>query len=314
MCLSFTVGTISPPITEMASAGKVRLLVLGAGYGTRLQRDLANSDGKYDYLLGVPKALLPVGRYDALVSHWLELMTTADGEKRAAEFSSSDFFIVSNDSSYSLFKEWAVKNHVPVENICNDTTTNNDSRLGACGDLDFAAKHFGWYDDESVAVMVMAGDTLLNADFSPTQFLATFNSLDSPLLTHYTCVDSDTLLTGNSATMSVPSLTVSGILELQEEGANVAKVLSLIEKPDPTSTPHRNACPCFYLLNFESLQILRTFLKETRDDGRPKVEWDATGKFIGYLCSRQTLHSFSISGRFDVGNLASYLQANDFFQ
>ncbi|RIB18785.1 hypothetical protein C2G38_2183601 [Gigaspora rosea] len=39
-----------------------KILILGAGYGTQLQRDiLQDTSQKYSHLLGSPKALLPVG-------------------------------------------------------------------------------------------------------------------------------------------------------------------------------------------------------------------------------------------------------------
>ena len=40
----------------------MEVLVLGAGYGTRLQRDIEQDEsGKYSGLIGCPKPLLPIG-------------------------------------------------------------------------------------------------------------------------------------------------------------------------------------------------------------------------------------------------------------
>lgn len=48
----------------------MKILILAAGYGTRLARDLEQT-GRFPELKGVPKPLLPVaGR--PLVSHWVE--------------------------------------------------------------------------------------------------------------------------------------------------------------------------------------------------------------------------------------------------
>ncbi|CAO3631606.1 unnamed protein product [Cunninghamella echinulata] len=47
----------------------VKVLILGAGYGTRLQRNLKQS-ADYRHLLGIPKALLPLGDQNALITHW----------------------------------------------------------------------------------------------------------------------------------------------------------------------------------------------------------------------------------------------------
>ena len=50
----------------------MKVLILGAGYGTRLARDLENdTTGQYSPLIGIPKPLLPIGDLP-LVSHWMK--------------------------------------------------------------------------------------------------------------------------------------------------------------------------------------------------------------------------------------------------
>ena len=50
----------------------MKVLILAAGYGTRLARDLEET-GRHPELRGVPKPLLPVaGR--PLASHWMEII------------------------------------------------------------------------------------------------------------------------------------------------------------------------------------------------------------------------------------------------
>ena len=52
----------------------MKALILGAGYGTRLQRDLvADKSSKYSSLVGVPKPLLPIGQR-SLISQWMVLL------------------------------------------------------------------------------------------------------------------------------------------------------------------------------------------------------------------------------------------------
>ena len=47
------------------------MILLGAGFGTRLERDLkADTSGEYIQLIGVPKPLLPIGKY-TLATHWM---------------------------------------------------------------------------------------------------------------------------------------------------------------------------------------------------------------------------------------------------
>ena len=53
----------------------MKTLILGAGFGTRLERDLKSPDREfYSHLIGVPKPLLPIGKYP-LATHWLLTMS-----------------------------------------------------------------------------------------------------------------------------------------------------------------------------------------------------------------------------------------------
>ena len=55
------------------------VVILGAGYGTRLERDLkSDTSGQYSYLLGVPKPLLPIGG-KPLISRWMQCLRDAKG-------------------------------------------------------------------------------------------------------------------------------------------------------------------------------------------------------------------------------------------
>ena len=56
----------------------MKAVILAAGYGTRLQRDVASdSSGKFAHLVGVAKPLLPVG-HCALISHWVQALTNSE--------------------------------------------------------------------------------------------------------------------------------------------------------------------------------------------------------------------------------------------
>jgi len=53
----------------------MKVVILAAGYGTRLQRDIENdTTGNFKHLDGIAKPLLPVGRC-ALISHWVQALT-----------------------------------------------------------------------------------------------------------------------------------------------------------------------------------------------------------------------------------------------
>lgn len=53
----------------------MKVVILAAGYGTRLQRDIEkDQSGRFEHLQDVAKPLLPVGDC-ALISHWLRALT-----------------------------------------------------------------------------------------------------------------------------------------------------------------------------------------------------------------------------------------------
>ena len=54
-------------------ACRMKVLILAAGYGTRLERDIRNGGPELQSLIGVPKPLLPVSG-KPLVSHWIDIL------------------------------------------------------------------------------------------------------------------------------------------------------------------------------------------------------------------------------------------------
>lgn len=270
----------------------VKVLILGAGYGTRLQRDLKES-AEYKHLLGVPKALLPLGKRDALITHWVELF------KSYGIDSKDDVFIVTNDQCYDAFKKWAHFHDIPQSHIVSDGTSSNDTRLGAVPDIVFGINHFNLNQSD---VLVVGGDTLFLHDFKLDRFLNKFNQLnrgddeESCLVTTYTVKDSD--------------VHKFGIVETDSEGF----VKSFLEKPEPTSTTSRSACPCFYLFQRNSIPLIQDFIAECKRSDAPKEAYDATGKCLAYLYPRFKVCTFPISGRIDVGGLQSYIEANEYLE
>ncbi|RUP46719.1 bifunctional protein GlmU-like protein [Jimgerdemannia flammicorona] len=272
------------------------VLVLGAGYGTRLQKDiLADSTKTHAQLLGVPKALLPLGNHDALITHWLALLTAQHLDV------SQDLFVVANAAHHALFVAWAMRNGIPASHIANDGTTSNETRLGAVPDIAFGVRVFGL---EKNNILVIGGDTLFLGDFSFAAFFAKFSVInaESPegacLVTAY----------------QVPDSTVHkvGVMELDQGKHN--RVTGFVEKPRPEDTTSRSACPCFYLFHARSLPLLKQFLDECNTRGAGLAEYDATGKYLAYLYSRFAVYAMPISGRIDVGGLQSYVDAVKYFK
>ncbi|KAI9496164.1 nucleotide-diphospho-sugar transferase [Zychaea mexicana] len=256
----------------------MKVLILGAGYGTRLQRDL-HASPDYKHLLGVPKALLPLGGRDALITHWLELFRSHN---------INDVYVVTNAATYEAFAAWAERNNVPSQNIVSDGTLTNETRLGAVPDIAFGIHHFGLENED---VLVIGGDTLFLNDFKLKDLLENVSS-GSCLVTTYRVPDNQ--------------VHKFGIVETDADGV----MKSFLEKPYPPDTESRLACPCFYLFDRQALPLLDAFVDEMKD--QPKETFDATGKFLAYLYPRFKVVTYPISGRIDVGGLESYIEANEY--
>ena len=275
---------------------KIKVLFLGAGYGTRLARDLnaaTEQAQSYRHLLGVPKALLPIAG-KPILNHWIELFLTSG-------ISLQDMFIICNEHYHKAFLEWSSSPSpstwkFPVSNLHNDGSTSNENRHGANKDIHIAVSHFGL---ASSPLLIVAGDTLFLRDFSMTEFLGYLKQGGSSLVTHYRVKhDKDTKLTG--------------ILLLDEKDN---RATDFLEKPDPSVTMSRLACPCFYLLQPEALSLLTTFLDDCVKHKKALEEYDATGKFVGWLIKHTShpIHSYPISGRLDIGNLENLIEAERYF-
>ncbi|KAG7502110.1 mannose-1-phosphate guanyltransferase-like [Solea senegalensis] len=263
----------------------MKAVLLAAGYGTRLQRDVvADTSGRFAHLAGTAKPLLPVG-HCALISHWVQALTGSAAVDH--------IFVVTNALYQAAFEEWAAQ--FTNVKIVSDQTRNNDERLGAVACLQLAVKHFN-IDDH---VVVIGGDTLFNDDFSLRQVKERFADLqakceDNCLVLSYQCKDEETHK--------------YGILEVDDE----LRVTCMKEKPLPSETESRKACPCFYVFSKRSLPMLDTFLEEKKE--APIEQKDAPGNFVSWLIPRKPVYIHQISGRFDVGNLSSYIECDRYFR
>jgi glucose-1-phosphate thymidylyltransferase len=121
----------------------VKLIVLGAGYATRL----------YPLTLNQPKPLLPVAGKPMLehVLDNLKSLTNLD-----------HIYIVTNAKFAGHFQLWAdayaTKHEGAPITIINDQTTDESNRLGAIGDVDLVLTQAAIDDD----VVVVAGDNLFS--------------------------------------------------------------------------------------------------------------------------------------------------------
>ncbi|XP_038155393.1 glucose-1-phosphate thymidylyltransferase [Cyprinodon tularosa] len=263
----------------------MKAVILAAGFGTRLQRDVSSdASGRFGHLIGVPKPLLPVAQCP-LISYWIRALRrsgTADG-----------IYVVTNALHHAAFQQWA-EEFPDVQVLCDQTRTNEE-RLGAVACLQLAVRHFHIRD----RVMVIGGDTLFREDFSLRAVEQRVCELqaeseDSCLVLSYRCRDQETQK--------------YGILEVEEN----LRVRCMKEKPQPSETESRRACPCFYVFSSSSLPLLHAFLEEKKD--APIEARDAPGNFVSWLIPRKLVHVLEVSGRFDVGNLPSYLECDRYFR
>ncbi|XP_027229759.2 uncharacterized protein [Penaeus vannamei] len=261
----------------------MRAVLLAAGYGTRLDRDLRNDEsGLYTHLIGVPKPLLPIGPHP-LLSHWIHIF------KQCSAITT--IVMVVNELYKELYEKWAASLDTKVS-IVSDGSVCNDQRSGAVACMQLGLQ------EKKEDTLFIAGDTLLKKDFS-------FGAVISEFCNLQTKNEGACLIL--SAPVAEENVSKHGIIEVSDSG----RVTKFVEKPQPTETMSRLQCPCFYIISRESLQHLEDFLEEMKD--KPLKTRDATGTFVSELINRTPVYAHHVSHRYDVGNLQSYIQCHEDF-
>ena len=252
---------------------------LAGGYGTRLTTEIA-ADPSHEFgsLLSKPKALLPVQGVP-LLDHWLCQLREAGID---------DVYIVTNALSYMQFVEWGLTRNISSDNIVNNGTTTNETRLGASGDLHLLLQT-KQTQLEGQDLLVIAGDTLFYDDFNVHKFLTALPINTGGVVYYH--------LNNAEETRS------RGIIEINE---TTGLVTSLLEKPEPTQTTSRNACPALYAYRSTTVPDIHRFIEDTAH--LPLQDRDAPGKLLSWLIGQQNIPMFAykVNGRFDIGNLSEY--------
>ena len=228
-------------------------IILAAGYATRM----------YPLTLNFPKPLLEVGG-KKIIDHLLE-----DGERSGVE----RFVVVSNHKFISLFREWAEgKDNVMV---LDDGSVDNEHRIGAVKDIEFAIEKAGINDD----TLILAGDNVL--DFSLSSFIEYGKKKGTSCIMRHRETDK-------------ARLRKTGVVVIDQSDL----VLSMEEKPKEPKSEW--AVPPFYYYVKEDLPLI----KEGIENG---CGTDAPGSFVSYLAERRPVHAFLMPGkRFDVGSIEGY--------
>ncbi len=235
----------------------MKCILLCAGYATRM----------YPLTENFPKPLLDI-KTKPLIDYLID-----DLEKNNLI---DEYIIVSNHKFINHFIEWKKENKYKNKiTLIDDGSTNNENRLGAVKDIDFAIEKVKIDDD----ILVLAGDNLL--DFSLKGF-----------------IDFAKEINGNS----VMRYYEPELARLQRTGVAVIdsndKILEMHEKP---KEPKSNwAIPPFYIFKKECL-------KEIKNGIESGCKTDAPGGFIEWFCRRNDVYAYEMPGkRIDIGNLEDY--------
>lgn len=228
-------------------------IILAAGYATRM----------YPLTLNYPKPLLEVG--GKKIIDWL----IEDLEKAGVERT----VVVSNHKFISQFQAWAEGRENII--VLDDGSEDNDHRLGAVKDIEFAIEEANIDDD----IVVLAGDNVLN--FSLSSFIDYGREKKTSCIMRHEEKDKN-------------KLRKTGVIEIDEDEL----VLNMEEKP---KEPKSNwAVPPFYYYTKEDKDLI----KEGIASG---CGTDAPGSFVSWLVKTRPVHAYRMIGeRFDVGSIEGY--------
>lgn len=233
-------------------------ILLAAGYATRM----------YPLTENFPKPLLEIKGKPIL--DWVVDDLSSGGRV-------DRYVVISNHKFLPHFEKWVEKKRsqgIPVE-ILDDGSTDNDNRLGAVKDIEFAIEKLGLSDD----LLVLAGDNVM--DFSFNSFVTYFGQKQTTCIMRY----------------RVPGLKGPckfGVATVDSDGL----VLNMVEKPQVPESEW--AVPPFYIYKKSDLGLFRKGIESG-------CKTDAPGSFIEWLCKQTAVHAFEMPGqRFDVGSIEGY--------
>ena len=241
----------------------MKALILAAGYATRL----------YPLTKDLPKPLIEVSG-KPIIEHILENM---EGHTEIQEV-----LIVTNHRFYDMFKVWL--NHLTYSKkitLLDDGTLNNDDRLGAVGDINFALKEKEINED----LLVIAGDNLFG--FSLKAFLAFFAKKKASVVAFHDLHDKE----------KVKGRYGVGVLE-------GSKVMQFQEKPQqPLSTLAATAC---YVFKKEDLPLVEKSIELGKADN--------PGDLVRWLVQKSEVHGYVFTEHwFDVGTFESLKDVEEMY-
>ena len=233
-------------------------VLLAAGYATRM----------YPLTLNFPKPLLEI-KGKTILDWMIDDLATGGKIDR--------YVVISNHKYLPHFEKWAEQKRSAGFDIVvlDDGSTDNEKRLGAVKDIEFAIETLGLNDD----LLVLAGDNVM--DFSFNSFVDYYYEKKTTCIMRY----------------RVPGLKGPckfGVATVDENG----KVLNMVEKPQVPESEW--AVPPFYVYKKSDLGLFKKGIASG-------CKTDAPGSFIEWLCKQTVVHAFEMPGqRFDVGSIEGY--------
>jgi len=238
-------------------------VILAAGYATRL----------YPLTLDRPKALLPVaGR--PMVEHLLLRLEGVEGLDA--------IHLVTNSKFAGAFREWSAGWDGQEVQIVDDGTSDEETKLGAIGDLELTIRAAAIDDD----LIVLAGDNLFSESLAP--FGAFARAKAAPVIGVYDVGDLEAIRRYNSIT-------------LDEDD----RLTYFEEKPEHPRTTLTGIALYFYPR--KSLGVVREYLAEGNNPDQP-------GRLVEWLYPREPVYAWRVPGRwYDIGSAETLAEADRAF-
>ena len=241
----------------------MKAVILAAGYATRL----------YPLTLDRPKALLPVaGR--PMVEHLLLRLEGVEGLDA--------IYLVTNSKFAGAFRDWAAGWDGQEVQIVDDGTADEESKLGAIGDLELTIRTEAIDDD----LIVLAGDNLFSESLAP--FGAVGRAKNASVIGVYDVGDLEAIRRYNA-------------IELDDDD----RLTYCEEKPEqPRSTLTGIA---LYFYPRESLGVVGEYLAAGNNPDQP-------GRLIEWLYPRTPVYAWRVPGRwYDIGSAETLAEADRAF-
>jgi glucose-1-phosphate thymidylyltransferase len=242
----------------------MKAIILAAGYATRL----------YPLTLNKPKALLKAGKQTVLdyIIDEVECIEAVN-----------EILIACNHKFANQFTNWKKgRSSKKLIKIVDDGTCNNESKLGAIGDIRLLIEKENIAED----ILVIAGDNLF-----------TFKLID--FYNFYLQKGKDCILVQEK--VNIDELKEMGVVQLDQDN----KVLNFQEK---SSQPISNiAVYASYIYLKNTLPLIIQYLNEKNNP-------DAPGYFPAWLYDKKDIFAYRFSGVcYDIGTPKAYKEVQTLY-